>query len=315
MPTALSSAHCEQLNRPGMAADLPCRCSRAGRARPEGLARPRRPARPSSRPSRPRREGRARHHPRPCLQCSAALSQTAPAGGLTLVGDRLCAHRRTAVTRGLSLPLPSQAAAVVLTPPVSLHGTPTAPVFHHARLTAIEQSAPLVRPHLPVALDVVPTATLCCIVQRGAPGFPSLPGLPASPVLPGLPSCPAARTNGSTVRNANALPQQTPPWHKPLCVAAVVFAKADSIRSALTRDAVVAGRAVGTGRPGCAVLAGCTTRPRPARTAIETVRAVGTGRAVGAGRARHAGLSHESRTRVVRRVEPIGPCSNQRASE
>jgi hypothetical protein len=198
---------------------------------------------------------------------------------------------------------------------VSLHGTPTAPVFHHARLTAIEQSAPLVRPHLPVALDVVPTATLCCVAAAREARLVSRP-------------CQACRLRHSSqacrraLRRERTAQQCETPTHfrsrrrrgkshcewLPLCLL-------KPIRSALTRDAVVAGRAVGAGRPGCAVLAGCTTRPRPARTAIETVRAVGTGRAVGAGRARHAGLSHEARTRVVRRAEPIGPCSNQRASE
>ena len=78
--SALTDAHgcvcrSQWLGRHGMAADLPYRCSRAGRARPVGLARPHRPARPSSRPSRPRREGLARHHPRPCLQRSAAQNQ------------------------------------------------------------------------------------------------------------------------------------------------------------------------------------------------------------------------------------------------
>ena len=226
---------------------------------------------------------------------------------------RLCAHLLTAVTRSINLPAAAKPSGCRSThATVSLHGTPTAPVFHHARLTAIEQSAPLVRPHLPVALDVVPMAYVVLCSEARLVSRP----------------CQACRLRQSSQacrralrRERAAQPCETPTHFRsrrrrgksrcewqPLCLL-------KPIRSALTRDAVVAGRAVGTGRPGCAVLAGCTTRPRPARTAIETVRAVGTGRAVGAGRARHAGLSHESRTRVVRRAEPIGPCSNQRASE
>ena len=196
-----------------MAADLPCRCSRAGRARPEGLARPRRPARPSSRPSRPRREGRARHHPRPCLQCSAALSQTAPAGGLTLVDD--CSASADSSNPSLNLPLPSQAAAASTQATVSLHGTPTAPAFHHARLTAIEQSAPLVRPHLPVALDVVPMAYVV-LLQRGRRAwFPVLARLAGFATPPRLAVVPCGENERLNL-NANALPQQTPPWQKPL---------------------------------------------------------------------------------------------------
>ena len=115
---------------------------------------------------------------------------------------------------------------------VSSHGTPTAPVFHHARLTAIEQSAPPGPPSSTTGARCCANG-LCCVAAARRAWFPvlaRLAGFASPPRLAVVPCGENERTSGSTVRNANALPQQTPPWPK-AAVTAVVFAKADSIGS------------------------------------------------------------------------------------